>query len=616
MALDPPGGQRRTRHRPAVLAAACCAAVALAGCAAVPGSGPVTSVRGGNGQAQAYVQPLPPPRPQRGWSPRTVVEGFLAASAVVANNYRAAREFLAPPLNQTWQPSTVTITGSVPHATQLPGMQHEVTPAGEPGRVDEVKVSGQRLATLTPSGQYNYQPGTPTYVFKLAQTNGIWLIQSMSTPGSNNNANNLLLLTQDDFEQVYQPRNLYYFGPGGKLVPDPVFAPLQGTNFALNTDLATRLVTALLDDPSSGSWLYEATTTAFPVRPRLSVRVRFSGSTAIVELRGPARLSSFQLGLMADQLVWTLTSPSYRAFPVAHSVQLRLNGKTVSVNHQQTLQIQTLNMTPPAVKASTVYLVNSGGGVSAYTLGHKTTLRQVVSPAQVGHARIGSVAASPGQGELALTVHSTRGCTVYYGHPGSTQPLTSVQLSARGATCSAVSWDNQDNIWVAAGSHVWVLDAATKLALPIVTLPTLPGTAADTSYPVEALQVAPDGVRVAMLVKTPTGRTQLIAAAILDEGNVFVFGQNAISVGSSVADPTAVSWYDPDHLVVLGRSQLFVVPLTGGAAQPIGLVPEGTDALTAAGTVLAVGSANDVRMAGQLGTWHVVAKGSQPAFPG
>jgi Lipoprotein LpqB beta-propeller domain/Sporulation and spore germination len=612
---------RPRRAAAAVLAATSCVAVLLAGCATVPGSGPVTRVVGGNGQAQAFVQPLPPARPQRGWTPHDVVDGFLAASAVFANNYQAARQYLTGTLRQNWTPTTVTIVGTIQSSAQQP-VTHAQSAAGRAGLADNVNITGQRLATLTPSGQYTYQTGSRTYVFQLVQISGRWLISQMSVEGQP--ANNLLLLTENAFEQVYQPRNLYYLTPGQTtLVPDPVFAPLQGTNYALNTDLATRLVTALLKSPSG--WLNGATSTAFPPRPKPSVRVGFSGSTAIVSLDGMPRVSRQTLSLIAAQLVWTLTSDSYRAAPVAHSVQIRLNGKTQPVEDQQTLQAQLPGIAPSTASANTVYLVDDSGGVSAYAPGQKVT-EQLVSSAQVGHAQIRNVAASA-EGELALTAASSRGCTVYYGNPGST--FTPVQFARRGPTCSSVSWDGWGNLWVAAGSQVWnlALSDPTDVGPFPVTMPPLPGYAQDLNYPVDAIRVSPDGVRVAMLVKTPGGQTQLIAAAIHDNHGVFQLG-TAISVGASVANPTAVSWYDPDHLVVLGRkSQLYAVPLNGGAAQPIGLVPAGTQMISAARRMMAVSSNSPdasacgssggcVMMVGQSGLWHFVAKGSQPAFPG
>src|SRR6516225_9918752 len=71
-------------------------AAALAGCATAPSGGPPRLAPGGNSQAQAYVQPLPPPGPTKTWLPAQVVLGFLHASASYAFDPAAARQYLSP----------------------------------------------------------------------------------------------------------------------------------------------------------------------------------------------------------------------------------------------------------------------------------------------------------------------------------------------------------------------------------------------------------------------------------------------------------------------------------------------------------------------------------------
>ena len=108
------------------------------------------------------------------------------------------------------------------------GLTTRVPPAvsGQSG-VQQVLVTGQRIATIDRSGQYSYQPGaTATFTFTLARYGGKLLITQLP-------ANTSLLLTQSDFEEVFQPHNLYFYSSsaypsGGALVPDPVYVPVQG----------------------------------------------------------------------------------------------------------------------------------------------------------------------------------------------------------------------------------------------------------------------------------------------------------------------------------------------------------------------------------------------------
>ncbi len=300
----------------------------MAGCAAVPTGGAPLKVAGGSGQPQAYAVPMVPPAPQSGWSADDVVLGFLHASASFAGNWAAARQYLAPQSRQTWTPGAAAVTVVASEGPLSVSYPQAATGPGKT-QVATVSFTGQRLATLTASGQYVYKPGKPVYTFSLAHVNGTWLIDNILPKG-------VLLLTQSDFQDVYQPSNLYFFAPattlwpGGLLVPDPVYAPIQGvarTTSASNATLATGLVKGLLRGP--GSWLSGAVVSCFPAHTTLiGNQVRISGQTAIVNLGGGAlRAQGQQIVYMAAQLQHTLTTGAYSA-PVAHFVKLEIDGKS------------------------------------------------------------------------------------------------------------------------------------------------------------------------------------------------------------------------------------------------------------------------------------------------
>src|SRR5215469_13817938 len=96
-------------------------AAAVAGCATAPSGGPPRWAPGGNSQAQAYVQPLPPPGPTVSWEPEQVVFGFLHASASYAFDPAAARQYLVPELRKSWHPAPgVDVVGAPSVSTPLP----------------------------------------------------------------------------------------------------------------------------------------------------------------------------------------------------------------------------------------------------------------------------------------------------------------------------------------------------------------------------------------------------------------------------------------------------------------------------------------------------------------
>ena len=85
-----------------------------------------------------------------------------------------------------------------------------------------------------------------------------------------------------------------------------------------------------------------------------------------------------------------------------------------------------------------------------------------------------------------------------------------------------------------------------------------------------AVRVAQDGVRVAMLVQVQQSGTaapspQVVMAALTRTATGYQLGPTTVSVGPALAGPAALSWLDPDHLIVLARSQLYSVPVNGGA---------------------------------------------------
>ncbi len=296
----------------------------LAGCAAVPVSGVAQPMPGTSGQPQQFVEPLPPPGPYVGEPGQNVVTGFLHASASFAEDPAAVRAYLAPTVK--WHPAgTVTIVSPNPTVGRS---TTRVPPAvsGQSG-VQEIVVTGQRIATIDRSGQYSYQPGaTANFTFTLALYGGKLLITQLP-------ANTSLLLTQSDFEEVFQPHNLYFYSSsaypsGGALVPDPVYVPVQGPNNALSTTVAGALVNALINDRRS--WLGGPTTTEFPAGTTLLRPVTISNQTALVDLGGTAATAGpGRQQLMYAQLQATLTSSAYSP-AVATGVELAVDGKIQS----------------------------------------------------------------------------------------------------------------------------------------------------------------------------------------------------------------------------------------------------------------------------------------------
>jgi Lipoprotein LpqB beta-propeller domain/Sporulation and spore germination len=610
------------RARLSVLLTLLVAAVAVAGCATAPSSGPPRQAPGGSSQVQAYVQELPAPGPTSKWSPTDVVLGFLHASASYAFDLAAAKQFLTPQLRAHWHPGQepVAVVGAPSVASPEPYTQGRILGQGP----QEVTVTGQHLATLSQTGQYEYAPGgNVRYVFSLEQTkSGVWLIDKL--PDS-------LLLTQSDFEDVYAPRNLFFFAQpaaSNVLVPDPVYAPLLSSNSALNTDLATGLVNGLLKG-QGGSWLSGATVSAFPRGTRLLRKVTITGKTARVDLGGAAvHAQPITVGEMAGQLLATLSDGEYSP-PLASQVELYIDNRPESI-------------IPPIGNPSSVssglpalFVSDTGGADSVSELpalpkqGVKPQSK--LSPAQIQDATVTAVADSPDpdRPDIAVAVSTGTGCAVQVypeGQGGAKQSINALPGST--AQCTSLSYDANGNLWATAGSGVWFMQP-NKAPVP-VTMSALAATLHNGGQ-ILALRMAPDAVRAALLVKTSNGtktETELLLAAVRLHAGHAALGQPVTVSTEGVTNPLAISWYDTYHLAVLaGNGQIYDVPLltdvTGqqpGATPPIFFAgPSGTPlTLTTEGTELIVGTNQGelwARSASAL-AWSLVGSGADPIYPG
>jgi Lipoprotein LpqB beta-propeller domain/Sporulation and spore germination len=595
-------------------AAAFAVAVLAAGCATVPTNGPVQSVgsaQNGLSQEQEYSQPIPV-APQPGWTATQIVDGFLAASASFANDPQVARQYLDPAAQDEWQPGwAVTVVSGQPVTTPVPQLPRSVSNNSDVR--SEVKVTGLPVATITASGQYQVYSGSAkkSYYFSLLSINGQWRIDGLPTPQR-------LLLTEADFQHVYQPRDLYFLSQSGNsLVPDPVFVPQQATN----TELASGLVTALLQDPTG--WLAGAAVTGFPAHARLTGQVRIDGQNATVDLSGehgkPLTADNQQLEQMAAQLAWTLTSGPT---PV-ESVELELNNRPTPITGSlYQLPQNYQNWVPAQVAGSSLYFVGGNGTVQALSgvgqpgTGQAERVAAVPGAAGSGSApQLSSLAVSP-DGRLVAGI-AAGGGAVYYGELGRGGTLKEWRPTS--GTCTSVSWDSHDDLWITADGFVWMLPPGGGSAAPVSVNVQPPGDN------VTDFQVAPDGVRAVMIVHGASG-SYVEVGAITRGGQAVAVQQQPVTIGAGIRQPDALSWYGTDYVIVLAGSpsntQLYEVPLNGGPPTiiPTPGAPLSVTATSAEGSAadIAIGlPGGKIMVSANLGAFQPTRyPGQAPAYPG
>lgn len=536
----------------------------VAGCVSVPTGGPVLSssvTQGPGGQGQHYLQ-IVPKSPVNGWSPSQIVQGFLLASA--SFGYRQiADEYLTP--TAKWNP-----TWSAYVYSKGPTPNQPVYPAKGPKNTADVAISGNVQASLSQYGGYAVpHPAKPQQApppFKLEKIGGQWRISQ---------APEELLLTSDLFNYDYQLRNLYFFDPTGSyLVPDPVYVPLQ----ANSVDLMTGLVDDLIHPP--GDWISPgATMTAFPPGTSLT-DVTPNGGTATVNLdvsagKGSAGKSPATVlkegEEMSAQLLWTLTG-SGQGGAAVQSVELSVNGAPWIPPGSQQNPVQHLAQSRwgPAYGSSDKFYYLDDGNLVVRNLAQGTT----ATIARLGneyYSQNSQIAVSPApQGSQYVAV--LNGGTLYAG------PLGGKLTKQPGNGYVGMSWDPNGNLWAITGTAIVMLPGADSPGQPLgqpVPVEVVNSDETINPGPFTALRVAPDGVRVALVVDGSTlsfGAIVSPPASTRASQQLYKIQLSPFAINlTGNAMFSAVTWYGPDNVITLSQpgAQLTEYPVNGGTSTPI-----------------------------------------------
>lgn len=600
----------------ATVLAATAVALSVTGCLSMPSGGPVLSypvTQGPGAQSQRYVQMIPRP-PGAGWTPTQIVRGFLTASASFANRQQAAREYLTPDASRRWRPSwsATVFSGSGPIVSG---------PAYPDARNQDqvlVTVSGSVQAKLSVSGTYAVPSapapadGSPVTAFTLVKSpHGEWRISS--TPPSE------LLLTSVEFNADYQLRNLYFLDPSQRfLVPDPVYVPLQTTP----TDLMNGLVRDLINPPKD--WLADGTRTAFPPGTKLLSDVTAEGGVAMVNLGGAmAKVNVPVREEVSSQLLSTLSGAG-QGQPLVRSVSLSLNGKPWNPSTTNNPVQSSGAFTAPTGQSDAFYYLDGRGEVRRQPSGAGAA----VTAQDIGTG-YSAIAVSPDGHYLA----ALRNGTLYTG------PLSGPLVKREGSGYTTMSWDVNDNLWTTANGSVYMMSgdvspssAQSPQAAPAsVNVVRLNGTL--ESGPVSAVRVAPDGVRVALIIggESQTLAFGAIATPSQEETRanrpptVMQITLSPFSVASGpLSSFSSVAWYGPDNVITLGATAgmpgpvLTEQPVNGGSSTTITSAAGIESIAVSADSELIAGAKGGVLLAdaSPSGAWARIGTGLAPAYPG
>jgi len=238
---------------------------------------------------------------------------------------------------------------------------------------------------------------------------------------------------------------------------------------------------------------------------------------------------------------------------------------------------------PHAQRGTEAYYLSQDGGLHSLAAGagHGTAVPRASGTSAVA---LSQIAISPKSNRLAGSATSNMlaglgrpANTLYTGSlttsaDGVRQTLGQLRAQHTGISITSLSWDTLGDLWITGQKRhrpgVWVL--------PNGQTPAVGVNGADQ---VTALRVAPDGNRVAMIVRA--GKSfQLQLAAIRQNSNGFWL-TTSTQLGLGLPPPTALTWFGEDHLLVVtgsgASSQLWEVPVDGNS--PTSLIKQ-SDILT------------------------------------
>jgi hypothetical protein len=297
------------------------------------------------------------------------------------------------------------------------------------------------------------------------------------------------------------------------------------------------------------------------------------------------------------------------------SVELFVNNKSWSPLNSDQNPVQNRDQSqysPPAGASNVFYYLDAAGN-----LRRRDGMRG--KPVTVAHVGTGysQIAVSPGSGHYLAALHDG---SLFIGPAGG-------KLAKQDGTgYTSMSWDQAGDLWATMSGQIVMLRGAASPRQPLgqpvpVTVVDSHGYFASGSF--TALRVAPDGVRVAIIV----GDTDLSFGAIISPPGVSA-GQATIKIvlspfsvtGTGTTTFSAVTWYGPDNVITLGApgQVLTEYPVDGGSSTSIPSPPNIRSITASSESALVAGLAKD-RMqadASLTGSWMGIGTGISPVYPG
>jgi hypothetical protein len=552
-----------------------------ASCASLPTTGSAQVVRRVVDQSVAAA----PQGPDPGQQPEQIVREFIHASSMTefdtaGESFVVARQFLTSQAESAW--------GADASSTRIVVLADDFAAIPDPDDPAAVTITGRQIGVVQPDRSFRPIDSVPYQAtIHLDRSDDQWRI---ANPPDN------VLITKSDFSTALRPRTVYFLDSTGRVVvPDLRYIPNSPTaSLSVN-----RLMDLLLRGPSEQ--LAGAARTQLGPGAELQSNVRIdSAGVAHVDLEGvDVSTPSARLALAA-QIVWTLD-------PDVPQIEISVNGLPLTVaGAAPEAEPGPVTSAPPPGAPTDVFSLSSGtlanfdpdlvpGSAQAvsdaYYLDGGVVLRQSDSTPMWGSVGTGSVdvesaALSAASGALAAVASDDDGgAQLLVGKPFDHQPVVTALKADTLTKPSFTRWGyaawtvqngaTQPEVYqvsVASGTPTWSRVAAPELA---------------KLGPVTALELSPDGVRVAVVadgrlylgvvVSAPDGGDQPAdsgsKAVAGDRHGLMIDGLHELRADLSDVGP--VVWADSANLLVGAKTAssahrtVFRVSVDGQSVDPV-----------------------------------------------
>jgi hypothetical protein len=515
-------------------------------------------------QVRVYAVP-----PHPGASAAEIVQGFLEALTSDDAKYETAGKYLTDNARKAWNPyRSTTVLADAPNSVP---MSAETKDGG--GDV-LFRLSGSRVATV--DGRHAYDPGSGSYSGSVHLTrlksNKQWRIDGLPQG---------VVMGTSDFRRNYVSVNKYFYASNGKsgtgrplsTVADPVFVRAQ-------VDPMTQIVRALLKGPTS--WLGPVVRSSFPSGTDLK-----NGDVSLspddrnrvtVPLNAKAdRVGHAKCTQMAAQLLLTLQDLTPTG---VDEVELqKSDGSQLCVLNK--IQAEGVAGHGTGQHPENQYFIDHDQRLVRMP-GRSADKKPEPVPGALGEGAKKLRAAAVSRDEDSAAGVSADGRNLYVGSLVSGGSLGEPVVRSQGRTAddrlTTPSWDARGDLWVADRDpkkpRLLLLQKGAGEPV-VVEAPQLDGR-------VEAVRVAADGVRIALIVEKD-GNSSLQIGRIERSKSDEPYGAAIVeprSVAPQLEEVTAMSWAGDNRLVVVGSEK-------GGVQQMRYVQVDGSTPLGASPSALA-----------------------------